>query len=444
MQGAGGTVSGAGTYDHGSVATLIATVDEGYSFAGWTIDGVAVTGGTEISVEMTGAKTATASFTLNQYELTASAGIGGTVSGAGTYDHGSVATLVATADEGYSFAGWTIDGVAVTGGTEISVEMTGAKAVTASFTLNQYELTTSAGIGGTVSGAGTYDHGSVATLIATADEGYSFSGWTIDGVAVTGGTEISVEMTGAKTATASFTLNQYELVASAVTGGTVSGAGTYDHGSVATLVATADVGYSFAGWTIDGVELTDGPEIELEMTGAKTATASFTLNQYELVASAGIGGTVSGAGIYDYGSFAGVLAIADEGYSFAGWTIDGVAVSGGTEISLEINRAKTATASFTLNQYELVASAGIGGTVSGAGTYAHGSVATLIATVDEGYSFSGWTIDGVAVSGGTEISLEINGAKTATASSPSTNMNWQPMLSAEGRSAEQELMLMEV
>ena len=123
-----------------------------------------------------------------------------------------MATLVATADEGYSFVGWTIDGVSVTGGTEISVEMTGAKTATASFTLNQYELVASAGIGGTVSGAGTYDHGSVATLVATVDEGYSFAGWTIDGAEVTGGTEISVEMTGAKTATASFTLNQYELV----------------------------------------------------------------------------------------------------------------------------------------------------------------------------------------------------------------------------------------
>ena len=31
------------------------------------------------------------------------------------------------------------------------------------------------------------------------------------------------------------------------------------------------------------------------MTGAKTATASFTLNQYELVVSAGTGGTVKQA-----------------------------------------------------------------------------------------------------------------------------------------------------
>ena len=119
------------------------------------------------------------------------------------------------------------------------------KLLTASFTLNQYDLVTSAGTGGTVSGAGIYDHGSVASLLATADEGYSFAGWTIDGAEVSGGSEISLQMTGAKTATASFTFNQYDLVTSAGTGGTVSGAGTYDHGSVASLVATADEGYHF-------------------------------------------------------------------------------------------------------------------------------------------------------------------------------------------------------
>ena len=42
---------------------------------------------------------------------------------------------------------------------------------------NQYELVVSAGTGGTVAGAGTYDHGSVASLVATADEkGYHFVG----------------------------------------------------------------------------------------------------------------------------------------------------------------------------------------------------------------------------------------------------------------------------
>ena len=176
-----------------------------------------------------------------------------------------------------------MDGAEISGNESLEIEMTSDRTLTASFSLNQYDLVTSTGIGGTVSGAGSYDYGSVASLVATAYENYSFNGWIIDGTEVSGGTEIDVEMTGAKTVTASFTLNQYTLEAIAGTGGTVSGAGTYDHGSVASLVATADEGYHLAGWTIDGAEVSGGTEIDVEMTGAKTATASFTLNQYELM-----------------------------------------------------------------------------------------------------------------------------------------------------------------
>ena len=101
----------------------------------------------------------------------------------------------------------------------------------------------------TVSGAGTYAHGSMATLVATADVGYSLPAgrrWSRVGR--------DRSRNDRSENCHFFHLNQYELVASAGTGGTVSGAGTYEHGSMATLVATADVGYSFAGWTIDGEE----------------------------------------------------------------------------------------------------------------------------------------------------------------------------------------------
>ena len=295
---------------------------------------------------MTGAKTATASFTLNQYELITNTGAGGAVSGAGTYDHGSVASLVATADEGYHLAGWTIDGAEVAGGSEIEVEMTGHVNATASFSLNQYELMTPVVTGGVVEGNGTYDHGSVASLVATTDEGYSFVGWTINGAAVSGGTEIDVEMTGAQTVTALFSLNQYNLVTSAGTGGTVSGAGTYDHGSVVNLVATADEGYSFAGWTIDGAEVSGGTEIDVEMTGDVNASASFTPNQYNLIASAGPGGSVSGAGPFEPNAIATLVASPWDGHVFDYWVLDGVKMNGTSSLSVVMTSTRDATAYF--------------------------------------------------------------------------------------------------
>ena len=153
----------------------------------------------------------------------------------------------------------------------------------------------------------------------------------------------------------------------------VSGAGTYDHGSVASLVATADEGYHFVGWTIDGAEVSGGSEIDVEMTGATTVTALFGLNQYDLIdpvpelEERSVGQALM---IMEVWPVWWRLRMKD--ISFAGWTIDGAEVAGGTELSLEMTTFKLASASFVLNQYQLITISGIGGRIDGGVTYNHG------------------------------------------------------------------------
>ena len=142
-------------------------------------------------------------------------------------------------------------------------------AIVGDIELQEFSLIVLSSEGGSVQGGGVFEYGTNAPLHASPDDNYTFDGWSGDGVLEPDALSTSVYITNDQTITGVFSLNQYELTANADTGGTVSGAGTYGHGSVATLIATADEGYSFAGWTIDGAELVGGPEIELEMTGAK-------------------------------------------------------------------------------------------------------------------------------------------------------------------------------
>jgi gliding motility-associated-like protein/uncharacterized repeat protein (TIGR02543 family) len=135
---------------------------------------------------MTGNKTVTANFQLQKYTLAATAlpSEGGSISGAGSYDAGSIATLTATPAEGYTFTGWSGD---VSGSTpSLSVTMDGDKTVIANFqvegSITKYTLnaTPSPAIGGTISGAGSYDEGTVVTITATPASGYIFTGWSGD------------------------------------------------------------------------------------------------------------------------------------------------------------------------------------------------------------------------------------------------------------------------
>ena len=104
--------------------------------------------------------------------------------------------------------------------------MTTARSVTAHFT-RTYTLTTAASPsgGGTVSGGGTHDSGTDATVTATANSGYRFDRWS---GACTGTGTCSVTMNANRSVTAHF-IARYALTTSASPsgGGTVSGGGTY-------------------------------------------------------------------------------------------------------------------------------------------------------------------------------------------------------------------------
>ena len=118
-----------------------------------------------------------------QYTLTVTAGTGGSVStSGGTYDDGTIVTVTATPNDGYEFVGWngsdstnaTID-ITINSNTTLEALFSEIQS-TASAT--QYNLTVTAGTGGSVStSGGTYDDGTTVTITATPDDGYEFVRW---------------------------------------------------------------------------------------------------------------------------------------------------------------------------------------------------------------------------------------------------------------------------
>ena len=61
-------------------------------------------------------------------------------------------------------------------------------------------------------------------------------------------------------------------------GGSVSGAGTYDHGATATLTATANEGYTFINWTKNGEEVSTEDTYSFTVTENATFVANFVAN----------------------------------------------------------------------------------------------------------------------------------------------------------------------
>ncbi len=415
----GGTVSGGGSYNYGTICTISATPATGYHFVNWTKNGTVVATAPNYNVTVYEDATYIANFEINSYTITASANpsVGGTVSGGGTYNHGSSCMLTATPAADYIFTNWTKNGTVVSTSASYSFTVTEDATYVANFVPDQYTITVTANptSGGTVSGGGVYYTGTSCTITATPRTGYNFVNWTKNGTVVSTNTSYSFTVTEDAAYVAHFTPITYSIAVSAdpTEGGTVNGAGTYNHGTTCTLTATANAGYTFSNWTKNGTVVSSSPSYSFTVLENATYVAHFTLNMYMITVSADptSGGTVAGGGAYFYGDNCTVLATPNTGYSFTNWTKNGTVVSTNATYTFNVTQDADLVAHFSLDHYTIIVSATpeAGGTATGGGSFTYGQTCTLSATPNTGYSFLNWTKDGSVVSTNASYSFAVTG-----------------------------------
>ncbi len=392
-----------------------------------------------------------AHFKVNSYTISASANppAGGVATGGGTFEYGQSCTLTATANSGYNFTNWTEGGNVVSSNASYTFTVTGNRTLKANFTQQapqNYTISVSANPseGGTVTGGGTYQQGQSCTVRATANSGYTFSKWTENGNQVSTSANYTFTVTGNRTLVAHFTANpqNYTITVSAdpTVGGTVSGGGTYPQGQSCTVHATANSGYDFVNWTENGNQVSTNANYTFTVTGNRTLVAHFAQQSpqsYTITVSANPtnGGTVTGGGTYQQGQTCTLHATANNGYTFNNWTENGNVVSSNANYSFIVNGNRTLVANFTQQapqNYTISVSADPtnGGSVSGGGTYQQGQNCTVIATANNGYSFTNWTENGNVVSTNASYSFTVTGNRALVAHFTANPQNYIITVSA--------------
>ena len=124
------------------------------------------------------------------YTVSTSAGSGGSLSPASrSVQSGQTTTFTVSTDTGYSITSVSGCGGSLSGSTYTTASITGNCTVTASFNLNSYTVTATAGEGGAITPASrTINHGATTTFEVTADAGYSIDAVTGCGGSLTGTT----------------------------------------------------------------------------------------------------------------------------------------------------------------------------------------------------------------------------------------------------------------
>lgn len=258
--------------------------------------------------------------------------------------------------------------------------------------------------GGTVSGAGAYAEGSEAVLTATPYTGYHFVRWEENGQEVAGAGETYVFRVDAdRSLRAVFALNQYNLhLAIEGEGSLVPAPGdyAYQHASRVELRAEPSGNYQFSGFYSNGILLSANPEYAFDMVSDMDVTALFEPGRLRIMAlsSSADLGSVSGSGLYEYGSEVVLTASPLPFCRFVAWLENGDTVGTETELRFVADTVRTLQALFDQQYYELSleASPAHAGMLIGAGRFSAANVNTTIqieAIPEAGWRFLYW-VDG--------------------------------------------------
>lgn len=261
--------------------------------------------------------------------------------------------------------------------------------------------------GGVVTGAGVYAGGDIVEVTATPETGWVFIGWGAPAGAFGDVNEPSTTFTMPRrnvTYTAYFAASEDTATNTSFISvnvdpqeyGTIAGSGEYLDGSTLNLSAVPEQGYRFISWTDGDVIVSTSPDYSFVVEGDRTLVANYAPVKHSVTLqsapSNNIGGFVSGAGSYPYGSEVTVVAGPNAGFTFEGWTENGETVSTDGSYTFTVTGNRSLTGSFSGEQYTVstnVTPEALG-EVTGAGNYYEGDIVTLTATPADGYYFVRW------------------------------------------------------
>ena len=374
----------------------------GYEFVGWTGEGI-TTPQTSVIIPKgsTGNRTYTANWEIITYNIFLYKGDG---SEAETI-HYTVETpdfaLQPPTRTGYEFLGWQrLDGYAP-GEKQMNVTIpkgtTGDRTYTGCWQAIEYTITLDTSGGNALDAISYAVTSSPITLPTPVRTGYTFLGWTGEGI-TTPQTSVIIPKgsTGDKAYTANWQVIEYTITLD-TNGGPVVSPIKYTVEDSFTLPYPLRPGYEFAGWVLDGSGMLPATTLIIYYgtTGDLHYKAEWRLAGYTITMD------LSGGS----GQEKVVYTITDEdfelptptrnGYEFVGWTGERITTP---QTSVKIPKGSTGNKAYTANwkviRYTITLVTNGGAVIASIRYTVEDSVTLPIPPERPGYEFAGWVLDG--------------------------------------------------
>ncbi|KZX00334.1 hypothetical protein JL49_12030, partial [Pseudoalteromonas luteoviolacea] len=270
---------------HGQTAQFEVSVDAGHNLV--AVEGCSGTlnGSIFTTAPITANCQVNANFNIDSYIVSATSGVGGSISPASKIvEHGKAVSFIVGIEDGYSLSevsgcNGTLNGSIFTTGA-----VTQNCSIRAEFTLNHYTLNSVANEGGSISPATqVVAHGNRTTFTLSADENYSVRSVVGCGGELTGNTYTTGLVTSDCKVEASFAINEYLVQAAASENGSISPIQqSVKHGETAEFTLSPLPGYQIdtvqgCGGALAGDKYTTGV-----VTSACSVTANFIKRIYTI------------------------------------------------------------------------------------------------------------------------------------------------------------------
>ncbi len=308
--------------------------------------------------------------TPQTYTITASAGANGAISpsGSNTITAGANSTFSITAATGYHVADVLVDGTSVGAVSSYTFSSVSANhTISASFAINSFTITSSAGSNGSISPSGSrsVNYGGSQAYTITAATGYHVASVLVDGTSVGAISSYTFSnVTANHTISASFAINTFTINSSAGSNGSISPSGSrsVNYGGSQAYTITAATGYHVASVLVDGASVGAVSGYTFSNVSANhTISASFAINTYTITSSAGANGSISPSGTtsVNHGGSQAYTITAAAGYYVAGVLVDGASVGAVSSYTFSnVSANHTIAASFQGNNQAPTADAG--------------------------------------------------------------------------------------
>lgn len=347
--GTGGTISPSGTTSatYGDSVSYTISASTGYHVSDVTVDGESVGQVSSYTFDaISDSHSIVATFAVDTFTITAEAETGGTISPDGdtTVASGENMTLTISPDDNYRILDVTVDGVSVGQVTSYTFEsVDAAHTVVASFEIDTFTVTATAGENGTITPGGVESvaYGESLTYSIVPDENYHVLDVQVDGVSVGQVASYTFSAIGAShSIVASFEVDTYTVTAVSGENGTItpSGVESSAYGSSLTYTIAADENYHVSDVMVDSTSVGSVTSYTFDtITASHTIEAVFEIDTFTIVASVSGSGSITPEGTIelDYGASQ-VFAIASgDGQTLEDVTVDGESVGAVEEYLFE-------------------------------------------------------------------------------------------------------------